>query len=97
MNTRIRQYRRSFKYEIERMGFRLDYRVELNHPIFEFEADTLSALTDDKFVRLDIHKAASAFWGIKSKKMTTDEVMSILDKASAPSYHAQRSKVASAP
>ena len=81
IRKRISQWKRCFETEIRRVGFDMDYATELDAPLMEFERDTVCFTTDRDAVRVPIHKACQAIWGLPRQNIGTARLMRIMREA----------------
>ena len=77
----IKQYRRSFAYEIKRFGFDMEFATELDAPHMEFEGDTVCLTTPSDHVRLHIVDACNALYGLSRQNMTSPRIMRLFKDA----------------
>jgi hypothetical protein len=81
--NRLQQYKASLAYELNRFGFSLDYATHIDQPLLEIEADKIYATTDKEAVCADVYRTVQALWELRTRKMSSRDLMHILHTVGA--------------
>ena len=80
MKSLLAQYKRSLAWELERLGYSLEYATRIDSPLLETEGTWLTITTASDTFRYNIYTATKALWGLPIKRLTPSQLIAALER-----------------